>query len=76
MRRIAKRRAQNTSIKSALKTYVKKARSAAGGEQAPEALRQAIKALDKAVQNGAIHKNQAARRKSRLAKALHQATAK
>ena len=71
LRRSEKRRVQNQATKSALKTYVKKARlSAATGDAATsaEALRVAMKALDKAAQNGVIHKNQAARRKSRLVK--------
>jgi small subunit ribosomal protein S20 len=69
LRRSEKRRVQSQSIKSALKTYVKKTRSAAStgdADKSTEALRLAMKALDKAVQNGFIHKNQAARRKSRL----------
>ena len=40
----------------------------AGGEAAAEALRLAIKRIDKAAAAGVIHKNQAARRKSRLVK--------
>lgn len=73
LRRIAKRRVRNTQTRSSLKTYVKKARTAiATGEGATsvEALRLAVKALDKAAQRGIIHKNQAARRKSRIAKQL------
>lgn len=79
LRRSAKRRTSNIAVKSALKTYVKKTRTAIAGNDVttagPEALRLAIKALDKASQNGVIHKNQAARRKSRLAKQLAVATA-
>lgn len=78
LRRVVKRRARNIMVKSALKTYVRKARTAiaapAPATEGPEALRAAIKALDKAAQNGIIHKNQAARRKSRLARQLHAAT--
>ena len=83
LRRSAQRRVRNVAVKSALKTYVKKARAsiAAAAPSAPEttttaaeALRTAMKALDKAAQNGIIHKNQAARRKSRLAKSLAEAT--
>jgi small subunit ribosomal protein S20 len=73
LRRSEKRRTQNQAIKSALKTYVKKARLAAASGDATataEALRLAEKALDKAAQNGVIHKNQAARRKSRIAQAV------
>lgn len=71
IKRSEKRRLQNQSVKTALKTYVKKARVATTGTDATVMdtnLNQAIKALDKAVQNGVIHKNQAARRKSRIAK--------
>lgn len=72
LRRTAKRTLQNTAVKSALKTFVKKTRKAiATGnvETSQAALITATKALDKAVQNGVIHKNAAARRKSRIAKA-------
>ena len=78
IRRSAERRVKNTAVKSAIKTYVKKVRSAIATDaeaQGPEALRLAMKALDKAAQNGTIHKNQASRRKSRLAKQLAVATA-
>ena len=69
IRRSSKRRLVNQGVKSALKTYIKKAKAAAD----PAATVQAVKALDKAVQRGIIHKNQAARRKSRLAKAVNAA---
>jgi small subunit ribosomal protein S20 len=66
------RRLRNKAVRSELKTRVKLAASTAeqGDEQAPEALRLAIKRLDKAAAKGVIHKNQAARRKSRLMKRL------
>lgn len=79
VRRSERRRAVNTGVKSSLKTYVKKVRtSAAAKDEAvtADALKQAVKALDKAVQRGIIHKNQAARRKSRIAKAANAASAK
>ena len=69
IRRSSKRRLVNQGVKSALKTYIKKAKAAAD----PASTVQAVKALDKAVQRGIIHKNQAARRKSRLAKAVNAA---
>lgn len=69
IRRSSKRRLVNQGVKSALKTYIKKAKAAAD----PAATVQAVKALDKAVQRGIIHRNQAARRKSRLAKAVNAA---
>lgn len=71
LRRSNKRRIVNQGVRSALKTYVKKTKVAAAGDDIPatqEALVKAVSAIDKAVQRGIIHKNQAARRKSRLAK--------
>ena len=71
LRRSAKRTAQNSSTKTALKTYVKKSRKATAAgvpEDISKNLVLAVKNLDKAVQAGVIHKNQAARRKSRIAK--------
>lgn len=74
LRRSAKRRARNLSAKSALKTYVKNVRKAAEGGD-PEAIQKALQAaarmLDKASEHGIIHKNQAARRKSRIAKLVN-----
>lgn len=65
-----KRRLRNNSVKSELKTLVRKTREAidAGDKEAAEkALRVASRKLDKAVSKGVIHKNQAANRKSKLA---------
>lgn len=65
-----KRRLRNQSVKSELKTLVRKTREAveAGDKEAAvEALRVASRKLDKAVSKGIIHKNQAANRKSKLA---------
>jgi small subunit ribosomal protein S20 len=78
LKRNAKRRARNQATKSALKTYVKKVRQAVAAgvpENVQPALAGAIKQLDKAAQRGIIHKNQAARRKSRIAKAANAAKA-
>lgn len=64
---------RNKAVKSALKTHVRKFREAADSgdvEQATEALRVATRQLDKAVSKGVIHKNQAANRKSAIAKRL------
>ncbi|MBV7363923.1 30S ribosomal protein S20 [Actinomycetaceae bacterium TAE3-ERU4] len=66
-----KRRQRNQAYKSELKTFVRKTREAiAAGdkEQAEAALRVVARKLDKAVSKGVIHKNQAANRKSKLAK--------
>lgn len=64
------RHERNKATRSELKTRVKTARAALdrGAEDAPEALRLAQKRLGKAAAKGRIHKNQAARRTSRLMK--------
>ena len=69
-----KRRLQNASQRSALRTAVKTFETAAASqnvESAKEALIAASKKLDKAATKGLIHKNAAARIKSRLAKKLN-----
>ena len=69
-----KRRALNASQRSALRSAVKVADVAIAGtdvEVAKSALINASKKLDKAVTKGLIHKNAAARKKSRLAKRLN-----
>jgi small subunit ribosomal protein S20 len=66
-------RQRNVAVKSALKTSVRRFRTAAdAGDTAAAgtALALASKALDKAVSKGVIHKNQAANRKSGMAKRL------
>jgi small subunit ribosomal protein S20 len=63
-------------VRTSTRTYVKKARSliAAGRlAEATEAVRIAVRSLDKAAEKGVIHKNNAARRKSRLMAALNEA---
>lgn len=77
IRRIAKRTTANKATRTALKTYIKKARTADTSDAAnvTEALRLAQKSLDKAVKRGIIHKNQAARRLSRIARAAKNASA-
>ena len=71
------RRLRNKAVKSEVKTRVKNAvtTAEAGAETAPEALRVALKRIDKAATKGVIHKNQAARRKSRLMKRIARAAA-
>ena len=63
-----KRRVRNLAVRSELKTRVKRARDAAatGTEDVQDRLRGAQKRLAKAGEKGIIHKNQAARRTSRL----------
>ena len=69
----AKRAERNKAVKSELKTRVKSATQSVGTEDNAEALRLAMKRLDKAAAKGVIHPNQAARRKSRLAKSINAA---
>jgi len=63
-----RRRVSNKATRSEIKTRVKLAVAAAesGADDSAEALRLAVKRLDKAAAKGVIHKNQAANRKSRL----------
>ena len=65
-----KRRLRNKSVRSELRTRVKAAitTAEAGADESAEALRLAVKRIDKAAADGVIHKNQASRRKSRLVK--------
>ncbi len=66
-----KARQRNKAVKSSLKTAVRSFRDAADSgdaDKATEALRVAYVRLDKAASKGVIHKNQAANRKSALAK--------
>lgn len=70
-----KRRLRNKTVRSELRTRTKAATAAAGTDEAAEALRLALKRIDKAAAKGVIHKNQAARRKSRLVKRLAAAEA-
>ncbi|MFW6775493.1 30S ribosomal protein S20 [Nocardioides sp. CPCC 205120] len=65
------RHERNKSVKSALKTAVRKFREAAESgdkDQAVQLGREASRKLDKAASKGVIHANQAANRKSAIAK--------
>ena len=79
MIRVAQRRRQrNQPIRSELKTLVTRARKDIDSGQFDAAqtdIREAVSALDKAANKGVIHRNAAARRKSRLMKRLAKATA-
>ena len=73
-----KRRAHNATIKSAMRTAIKKVEAVVVNndtENAQAVLAEATKRIDKAAQSGLIHKNAAARYKSRLAKKLNGITA-
>ncbi len=72
MRQEQKRRLHNRSIKSLVKTQITKARQAiATDADAEAAVRDAVSELDRAAKKGVIHRNNAARRKSRLMKQLN-----
>jgi small subunit ribosomal protein S20 len=79
MRQSAVRRDRNRSIKSAVKTQVRKVREAvAAGDTktGEEEFRLAAKRLDRAAAHGVVHANHAARVKSRLSAALKAAKQK
>jgi small subunit ribosomal protein S20 len=62
---------RNKAVKSELKTWIRKFREAAetgDADKAKEALKVASTKLDKAVSKGVIHKNQAANKKSAMAR--------
>ncbi len=61
-----KRRLRNKAVRSEMRTRTKSAVEAVGAEDQDEALRLAMRRIDKAASHGVIHKNQAANRKSRL----------
>ncbi len=75
--RVAQRKAvRNKPVRSSVKTYITKARRLIlqnDLDAAQEAVKQATMVLDRAAQKGVIHRNNAARRKSRLMKSLNSA---
>jgi len=69
VRQAEKKRRHNASMRSMLRTYIKKVVAAisAGNQQtAMASLQEATPIIDKMVNKGIIHKNKAARHKSRL----------
>jgi small subunit ribosomal protein S20 len=72
------RRVRNKDVRTSLKTDAKKVHVTAGDgetDAAAEALRHATRQLDKAASKGVVHKRTAARRKSRLSRAVAAASA-
>jgi small subunit ribosomal protein S20 len=72
-----KRRARNRMVRSTTRTYVRNANLAiedGEAQESVEAVREAISALDRAVAKGVIHRNNAARRKSRLVQRMNKAS--
>lgn len=69
-----KRRVRNREVRTALKTYIKRFQHALDGGDQETTLaefRRASKELDRAVSKGVIHQNNAANRKSSMAKQLN-----
>jgi small subunit ribosomal protein S20 len=64
-----RRRLRNRAVRSKIRGVIKAARAAEGAARPPVVL-EAIRALDKAVSKGVIHRNTAARKKSALARRL------
>ena len=70
-----KRRTRNKAIRSEVNSRVKSTlKSAESGQSDEEALRTAIKKIDKAARKNILHKNTAARKKSRLTKRYNELT--
>ena len=72
----AERRAKNFAVKSTVKTAVRKTVETAAAGKADDAttlLAKAASTIDKAASKGVLHKNAAARKKSRLAKKVNAA---
>jgi small subunit ribosomal protein S20 len=70
MRQSERRRLRNRTLRSKLRTAVKNARVADVSGSGRADVLEAIRALDKAVTKGVIHRNTAARKKSALARRL------
>jgi small subunit ribosomal protein S20 len=79
VRQNEKRRDVNRSNRTALRTSIKKLRAALAGSDTAaldKLLPETISKIDKAVQKGVLHRNAAARYKSRLTVRVNQASAK
>jgi small subunit ribosomal protein S20 len=70
MRQAERRRLRNRTLRSRLRTVVKAARTPAAGADPRAVVLEAIRALDKGVSKGVVHRNTAARKKSALARSL------
>ncbi|MCA1816934.1 MAG: 30S ribosomal protein S20 [Acidobacteria bacterium] len=78
MRQNEKRREINRGNRSRLRTEIKRLRAALeeGGKNLPETYAQTVSTIDKAVNKGVLHRNAAARYKSRLTARVNGAGAK
>jgi small subunit ribosomal protein S20 len=77
MRSDERKRVRNQKVRSRVRTLVKRAEQSIGSSEeiTVETVRMACSELDKAASKGVIHKNNAARRKSRLMAKLNKSTA-
>jgi len=76
VRRDARKTVYRGAVRTTTRTYIKRARALLATTkvaEAEQATLTALKALDRAAEKGVIHKNNAARRKSRLMRALNNA---
>ena len=74
-RQSEKRRLRNQAVRTQLRHLVRSVRAAIAArdsKQATDTLSRATRALDKAVTKGVLHRNTAARKIARLARAVHQ----
>jgi small subunit ribosomal protein S20 len=69
----AKRHERNKAVKAELKTRTKRAEATIGTDDNDDAVKAAVKRIDSAASKGVIHKNAAARKKSRLMKKVNAA---
>ena len=76
VRQNEKRRQVNRSNRTRLRTSIKNLRAELEGGNPVELLAATISTIDKAVQKGVLHRNAAARHKSRLTMRVNQASAK
>ncbi len=74
---IATKTLRNKSLNSSLKTSIKKANAAIdnNANEKSEVVKVAVKKIDQAVSKGILHKNTAARKKSKLVKKLNKVSA-
>jgi small subunit ribosomal protein S20 len=70
----AKAAERNKAVRSEMKSRMKNAHSSLGEDASEADVRGAIKIIDSAAQKGVIHKNAAARKKSRLMKKANAAS--
>jgi small subunit ribosomal protein S20 len=70
----AKAQIRNQAVRTEVRSRVKAADAAIGTDDSAEATRLAIRRIDRAAQKGVMHKNAAARKKSRLMKRVNAAS--